>query len=213
MVGDVTTTAATGAGETFDEFYAERFTPLSKLAFLLTGSAAQADELAQDACEQVLRRWDEIDHPRTYARLAVVNGSRSKGRRLRLAERTPGDARPHAEVDTDALAVREVLAGLAQREREVVVLRFYADMKLVDIADELDTPLGTVKSLLHRALARMRESFTEGDASAERRVDDAPEAATRRRRPDDHSASTRRRSPDGRAESAATGASNEEDDR
>ncbi|MGB3734883.1 MAG: sigma factor, partial [Ilumatobacter sp.] len=96
MVDDsriATRASVDGETETFEAFYADRFEPLSRFAFLLTGSAERADELAQDACEQVLRRWDDIDHPRTYARMAVPNGSRSAGRRLRVAERTPGDAR------------------------------------------------------------------------------------------------------------------------
>ena len=57
---------------TFDAFFAERFDELSRLAFLLTGASAVADEIAQDACEEVFRRWEHIDHPRAYARSAVI---------------------------------------------------------------------------------------------------------------------------------------------
>lgn len=149
------------SGETFETFYAERFEPLSRFAFLLTGSSERADELAQDACEQVLRRWGEIDHPRTYARMAVLNGSRSAGRRLRIAERTPGDARVPVEFDTDALAVRSVIADLPGRDREVIVLRYYLDLPVAEIADQLSLPLGTVKSLIHRATSRLRSALTE----------------------------------------------------
>lgn len=149
------------ATETFAAFYAERFKPLSRFAFLLTGSSERADELAQDACEQVLRRWDHIDHPRTYARMAVLNGSRSSGRRLRVAKRTPGEARPTVELDTDALAVRSVIAELPQRDREVIVLRYYLDLSIAEIAEQLSTPIGTVKSQIHRATNRLRTAFTE----------------------------------------------------
>jgi RNA polymerase sigma factor (sigma-70 family) len=154
-------TNPTASNASFEDFYAERFVPLSRLAYLLTGSSERADELAQDACEQVLRRWDVIDHPRQYARLAVINGSRSSGRRLRLAERTPGDDRYSVELDTDALAVRGVLAELPPREREIVVLRYYADLRIDDIAADLGIPAGTVKSHLHRALARVQSALTE----------------------------------------------------
>ena len=151
--------------QTFDQFYRARFASLSRLAFLLVGSSSRADELAQDACEQVFRRWDEIDQPAAYARVAVVNGARSAGRRRRLADRTPGDIAPDMELGADAIAVRSVLADLPERERDVVVLRYYADLKLADIADHLDLPLGTVKSHLHRALRRMEAALTEDDRS------------------------------------------------
>jgi len=147
-------------GETFDEFFAERFAPLSRLAFLLTESAQVADELAQDACEQVFRRWRDIDHPRSYARMAVVNGARSWGRHRTVAERTPGDIPTPTDLDADAIAVRDVLERLPERQREVLVLRFYADLKLDDIAAELECPVGTVKSIIHRGLARMQEELS-----------------------------------------------------
>ncbi len=147
-------------GETFEEFFAERFVPLSRLAFLLTGSSSVADELTQDACEQVFRRWSHIDHPRTYARTAIVNAARSWGRHRTVVDRTPGDIPRPAELDADAIAVREVLKQLPERQREVLVLRFYADVKIDDIAAELDCPVGTVKSLIHRGIARMQEELS-----------------------------------------------------
>ena len=56
--------------------------------------------------------------------------------------------------------MREVLKQLPERQREVLVLRFYADVKISDIATELDCPVGTVKSLIHRGLARMQEELS-----------------------------------------------------
>lgn len=156
MVGEL---QASGS-ETFDVFFAERSARLARLAFLLTGSAAAADEIAQDACEQVLRRWGDIEYPRAYARTAVVNGARSWGRRRNVRRRTPREPVRHAELDADAIAVREVLGALPERQREVLVLRFYADLKIHDIAIELDIPAGTVKSLIHRGLARLQEELT-----------------------------------------------------
>jgi RNA polymerase sigma factor (sigma-70 family) len=144
----------------FDAFFVERFTELSRLAFLLTGASGVADEIAQDACEQVYRRWDHIDHPRAYARLAVINGARAWGRRRtrQAASAVAGDHAP--AVDADAIAVRAVLADLPQDEREVLVLRFYADWKVDDIATELEMPAGTVKSHIHLGLARMHKELS-----------------------------------------------------
>ena len=144
----------------FDVFFTERFTELSRLAFLLTGSSGVADEIAQDACEQVFRRWGDITHPRAYARIAVVNGARAWGRRRTRRAATAEQPEPAPAVDADAIAVRAVLADLPQDEREVLVLRFYADLKVDDIAAELEMPSGTVKSHIHRGLARMHKELS-----------------------------------------------------
>ncbi len=146
--------------QTFELFFVERFAELSRLAFLLTGSSAVADELAQDACEQVLRRWADIGHPRAYARLAVVNGARGWGRRKGRHQSVTTETSHDLGLDADTIVVREVLAALPQVEREVLVLRFYADLKVDDIAAELGIPAGTVKSHIHRGLARMEKELS-----------------------------------------------------
>jgi len=144
----------------FDAFFVDRFAELSRLAFLLTGSSGVAEEIAQDACEQVFRRWDEVIHPRAYARVAVVNGARAWGRRRARRWASSVEAEVASGVDADEIAVRAVLADLPQDEREVLVWRFYADLKIDDIAAELKMPAGTVKSHIHRALARMHKELS-----------------------------------------------------
>lgn len=144
----------------FDAFFVDRFAELSRLAFLLTGSSGVAEEIAQDACEQVFRRWDEVTHPRAYARVAVVNGARVWGRRRSRRLASSAEAEVASAVDADEIAVREVLADLPHDEREVLVWRFYADLKVDDIATELGMPAGTVKSHIHRGLARMHKELS-----------------------------------------------------
>jgi RNA polymerase sigma factor (sigma-70 family) len=144
----------------FGEFFAERFAELSRLAFLLTGSSAVADEIAQDACEQVLRRWNDVTHPRAYARMAVVNGARQFGRRRSRRPARAPVLEHTAAVDPDAVVVRQVLATIPQAEREVLVLRYYADLKVEDIGVELGIPVGTVKSHIHRGLSRMQKELS-----------------------------------------------------
>lgn len=146
----------------FDAFFLERFAELSRLAFLLTGSSAVGDEIAQDACEEVFRRWEDITHPRAYARMAVVNGARAWGRRRarRVTKTVESNRTSGVDADADAITVRAVLAELPQAEREVLVFRYYADLKVDDIADELGIPAGTVKSHIHRGLARMHKELS-----------------------------------------------------
>lgn len=144
----------------FDAFFVDRFAELSRLAFLLTGSSGVAEEIAQDACEQVFRRWEDITHPRAYARAAVVNGARAWGRRRSRHTANAAHVERASAVDADEIAVRAVLADLPQDEREVLVWRFYADLKVDDIAAELEMPAGTVKSHIHRGLARMQKELS-----------------------------------------------------
>jgi RNA polymerase sigma factor (sigma-70 family) len=146
--------------ESFDAFFLERFAELSRLAFLLTGSSAVGDEIAQDACEEVFRRWDDITHPRAYARTAVVNGARAWGRRRAARRMQPSRIGPDPRCRRRRIAVRAVLAELPQAEREVLVFRYYADLKVDDIAAELGIPAGTVKSHIHRGLARMHKELS-----------------------------------------------------
>jgi len=130
---------------------------LTRLAFLLTGSRPVAEELVQDAFEQVVRRWDVIHSPAGYVRTAVISGAKSWGRR-----KTPPTLGPLEVVrlDEEAVAVRSELAALPHSQREVIVLRYFAGLSDSQIAIELDQPIGTVKSHLRRGLEQMRKAFT-----------------------------------------------------
>ncbi len=128
---------------------------LTRLAVLLCGSAADAEELVQNAFEQVVRRWDEVRVPEAYLRVAVVNGARSSGRRRRSFLPT-GPAAVDG-FDEDAVAVRQVLGRLRGEEREVLVLRYYGQLSDGEVADALGRPLVTVKAQIARGLAKMRK--------------------------------------------------------
>lgn len=128
-----------------------------RLGYLLTGSTRVAEELVQDGFEQLVRRWSEIRNPSAYLRLAVINGARSWGRRRRRVWRQPVEH--HPAIDADAVAVRAALATLRHEEREALVLRYYVGLSDSQIARAVDRPIGTVKSQIHRGLARMQEAL------------------------------------------------------
>jgi RNA polymerase sigma factor (sigma-70 family) len=85
----------------------------------------------------------------------VVNGCRDSLRRRLLADRERTDRRPDAQLGADHLV--DALATLPHKQRAAVVLRYYEDRSEADIADLLGVRPGTVKTLLHRGLARLRE--------------------------------------------------------
>ncbi len=140
------------------DLYRERYVPMVRLAYLMVGSTAVAEDLVQDAFARVHRHWDHAEHPRAYLRTAVVNACRSHLRRLALERayrRHPSVVGDGVHAETDELF--DALAALPSRQRAALVLRFYEDLSEADIAVALGCRPGTVKSLLHRGLAELRK--------------------------------------------------------
>lgn len=146
--------------------FEQRFDPLVRLATLLTGSVHTAEEVVMDAFARLTPRLDDVDEPAAYLRTSVVNGTRSHHRRLRTVRRQP---RPRQEVvhDPEVDELWQRLAALKPDERACVVLRFYEDLTMPQIAEHLDLPLGTVKSHVHRALATLRTLLVDETTTIE----------------------------------------------
>ena len=142
----------------FEEFFSDRYRSATRFAFLLTGSDQVAEEIAQDAFLQIFRRWGEIRNPHAYLSKALVSGARSWGRRERRRPAPPTSG--PIEHDSDAIAVRDALWDLPARQREALVLRYFLGHVDREIAEAMGCPVGTVKSLIHRGLARMKETLT-----------------------------------------------------
>lgn len=135
--------------------YRERYGAMVRLAYLLTGERSVAEELVQDAFVNVHRNWHRAEHPPAYLRAAVVNACRSWGRRRTLElHRRPTPAEP---VGLVADELWDALAVLPARQRAAVVLRFYEDLPDAEIARLLNMREATVRTTIHRALARLRE--------------------------------------------------------
>lgn len=132
-----------------------------RLATLLVGDRAVAEEIVQDALLEMARRWDDLDNPAAYLRTAVVNRCRNHRRHLGVVRRhSPASPPPY----TDAPELDElwhVLSSLAPRRRAALVLRYYEDLPIAEIARLLDCRPGTVSSLLHRGLADLRKVLSD----------------------------------------------------
>jgi RNA polymerase sigma factor (sigma-70 family) len=138
-----------------DMYRAERL-GLVRLAFLLTGSRDLAEDLVQTAFAAAQDRWSDIDEPLPYLRRVIVNQANEAHRQH--YRRPPEQAEPvthQPEVDE----TWSELLRLPSRQRAVVVLRFYEDLALTEIARLLDRPAGTVRSDLHRALETLRRTL------------------------------------------------------
>ena len=136
--------------------YLAQFDPLVRLAALLVGSTPAAEDIVQDAFVKLHDRMGRIDVPIAWLRVTVVNACRNERRRLGTARRYASRVATNAAVLDEP--VDELVASLRRlpaRQRAVVVLRFYLDLPEAEIAALLGVRLGTVKSSLHRALARL----------------------------------------------------------
>jgi RNA polymerase sigma factor (sigma-70 family) len=140
-----------------EQVYRDYRLTLVRLGFLLTGSREDSEDLVQSAFATASAHWYEIEQPLAYLKRAVVNQASDLHKR-----RTRERGRPAAEGVTEIPEVDEtwaILQRLPHRQRMVVVLRFYEDLPLLEIARLLHRPPATVRSDLRRALGRLRKAL------------------------------------------------------
>lgn len=160
----------------FEAFVAGETERLFRTAYLMTGDAADAEDLVQEAFVRIARRWHRVrsmKRPAAYARRALVNlaldGARRRSK-LRAELDAPEGGAEHAD-ETAARALREVddlaefrwaLAQVPPGQRAVLVLRYWEDLAVAEVAEILGCSAGTVKSAASRGTARLA-SILAGD--------------------------------------------------
>jgi RNA polymerase sigma factor (sigma-70 family) len=163
--------------EIVTELVATRGDALQRYAMLLCGSREQAADLVQDALVKTfgrLRNGFSVESAEAYVRRAILNGHLDGGRRLtrwrRVAplEYAP-DELPSRDGDTGTrLDLHRELRKLSPRERACLVLRYYDDLKVDDIAETLGISSGAVKRYLSDALAKMAIALADDGTVADR---------------------------------------------
>jgi RNA polymerase sigma-70 factor (sigma-E family) len=148
---------------------------LLRLALMLTGNVADAEDLLQSTLVRTTRHGARIigmDAPVAYLRKAMVNEHLSRGRTLRRRVRTVSSE--VLELDPGVPAAHSIehrdeawrwLAGLPKKQRAVLVLRFYEDLADAEIAEVLGVSEGTVRSNASRGLAALRARLTQTEES------------------------------------------------
>ncbi|HEY3670790.1 MAG TPA: sigma-70 family RNA polymerase sigma factor [Acidimicrobiia bacterium] len=143
---------------TFEGFYEAQLDWARRLTFVLTGDDLFVDDLVQDAFVRLRPRFDQLDNPRAYLRVTLVNGVRRHRRRERRREQAHASlAHPSPEEDGALDDLVDRIDRLPYRQRAVLVLRYFENLSEAEIAESLGCRPGTVKSLASRALARLRE--------------------------------------------------------
>ena len=136
--------------------YAREHAPMVRLAHLLTGSPTAAEDVVHDAFVGLAPHLDRLERPGAYLRTAVVNGCRAHHRH-RARSGGPVEVLSSVELPPGLLEFAHALRRLPERQRTAVVLRYYGDLSDVEIAEHLGCARATVRVLVHRALARLRE--------------------------------------------------------
>ena len=158
----------------FEDFVRESWPRLRQAAWLLTGHDQDAEDLASSALAKTYAVWRRVrsNDPYAYARRCLVNAQIDRLRRSRGREVVTDEVpERHVVQRLDGSADREELAlllmSLSDRERRIVVLRYYFDRSEAEVAAELDIAVGTVKSTASRALAKMRVAQSTAQSTAQ----------------------------------------------
>jgi RNA polymerase sigma-70 factor (sigma-E family) len=148
----------------FRDYVTARSSSLLRTAYVLTGNRADAEDLVQSALAKTYLAWDRIEDRAAldgYVRRAMVNTHISWWRRRRLEEYPTDEVPDQAVADHSGTSdlqdtLRRAVDRLPQRMRAAVVLRYFEDMTEAEVADVLGVSLGTVKSTVSRAVAKLR---------------------------------------------------------
>jgi RNA polymerase sigma factor (sigma-70 family) len=145
----------------FEETYREHRLALVRLAYLLCGSRELSEDLVQTVFAAAHPRWEEIENHLPYLRQAVVNLAKdSHRRRLRRLRLAPPPEVVQVTTIPEIDETWSLILRLPSVQRAVVVLHYYEDLPLVEVASILNRPPSTVRSDLRRALERLRKALT-----------------------------------------------------
>lgn len=151
--------------EVFSAFVRAQTPRLAEAAYLLTGGADGTEDLLQSAFAATYAQWHklaDLDDAARHLRKALWNHHSTWRRRHRrpefLVPRAPAPAvAPDAAAVEERLALLAALRCLSDRQRAVVVLRFFDGCTEPEVADLLGCSIGSVKQHAHRGLSRLRQ--------------------------------------------------------
>jgi RNA polymerase sigma-70 factor (ECF subfamily) len=176
---DLVKLAATGDEAAFRILYSRLAPTLYGMAVRMMNDAKEAEDVLQEGFTYIWRRASGFDPSRSSAyawavmivRNKAIDKLRSRQRNERLREKLTSEAGFFAEQDDFSaqeplsrerhVQVREALKQIAPEQRQAVELSFFSGLTHQQIADQLGTPLGTIKARIRRGLLRLRDSFQD----------------------------------------------------
>lgn len=149
------------AGLDLPSFYEAHFPRLVGMLTLYCGDRELAAELAQEAMAQAWRRWSQVRHmeaPVAWVNRVAINLANSAWRRTLLQRRVTHREEPRREADVGtAVAVREAVSALPRRQRTALVLRYFADLPLQEVAELMKCSPETVRAHTRQAILNLRK--------------------------------------------------------
>ena len=156
---DVMTDQRQPHGPGFEQTYRDHRLALLRLAYLVSGSHDVSEDAVQSAFASAHGRWEQIKDPLPYLKRAVVNIVKD-GQRRHFRRPARGPEPPRVALPPDVDETWAHLARLPWVQRAVVVLHYYEDLPLTDVAAVLDRPAATVRSDHRRALDKLRKALS-----------------------------------------------------
>jgi RNA polymerase sigma-70 factor (sigma-E family) len=152
-----------GSDDEYVEYVTARVPALRRLAYVLTGDGHRADDLVQQTITTLYVKWQRAraaDNLDAYVRTMLIRGFIDEKRlawsKVRLRWETPEPAPVTDGGTEDREVIRAALRRLPRRQRAVLVLRFFYDLPVDEVARILDCSPGTVKSHTSRGLNALR---------------------------------------------------------
>jgi RNA polymerase sigma-70 factor (sigma-E family) len=153
----------------FEDAFTDLWAGAYRVAFRLLGDREDAADCAQEACVRACTRWHRLvrqGDPAPWVVRVASNLAIDRWRRDRRRGHDATTSNPPPAMIAERLDLHRALAALAKRQREVVVLRFVADLRETDVAAALGISIGSVKQHAARGLAALRISLGDDTEDA-----------------------------------------------
>ena len=148
--------------EEFRAFYTAEFPRLAGYCLRLLGDEQLARDVAQESLVRLWSRWVGVRDQRAYVYLIATNLVRREWReRARRSEVTARLGVPDEGYEPADPWLRDVVERLPDRLRVPVLLHYYADLPVAEVARQLHRPVGSVKQRLHEARTRLAAILEE----------------------------------------------------
>jgi RNA polymerase sigma factor (sigma-70 family) len=163
-LGTLPETGVRAAATNFDDAYPGLYRSAYRIAFRILGAREEAADLAQEACARAYSHWHRVggfDSPDAWVTRVAGNLALDLLRRRRTAARHAENSGASAsrEPDGDRVDLQRALLSLSRRQRDVVLLRFVADLSEAAVATALGCSVGSVKAHASRGLATLRTTL------------------------------------------------------
>lgn len=147
----------------FTAFFDAEFPGLAAYCLRLLDDEQLARDVAQESLVRVWSRWRAVDDPHRYIYVVATNLVRAEWRRRtrgRVLFHRLVASQPEAHLDGDG-AVRDAVERLPERLRVPVLLHYYADLPVAEVAQVLRRPVGSIKQRLHQARAELAATLED----------------------------------------------------